>query len=470
MPQLPQGLQINTFLQPLPPNDQFEGILHSMYLKGGFQEVNSIAERNAIPIWGNDPGVVYNGFGLGDDGGWTSGRRKVGMLVFVLETKKLYSLIPVGYFGNKGNGDEAAWLGLSQVEKAVRMFPTGTYTSALGSPPNFINTYVDASTYGIDVDDNGNALTTLELDNSCWVEFEVGGGNTYNSSIANTDIEMVADVGGIVQGTSVGDLTGIFSYDDLFDALLFPTSNPVISPYHSVGLSNSVGSLAIIGSEHNIILNTTANKGLIKLDGATQGPYTGAVTGATMSGPTFSGVASLGVGPGDTDISNPEATSHIIVLGTAGNKWTSVTTFNTGPQPQDSAGNNYNAIRFMGGDKTTSTQIEGVYPIFLGNASNTFDQRSLISHGANNIQCDQTYGETNGSLHHRISVPNEMVAGRTIQVWQYSSVSNSYSEATGAWVIDNTETRTIENDTVGYTLLSKTGSAGGGNLYRIKFV
>ena len=50
MPQLPQGLQINTFLQPIPPNDQFEGILHSMYLKGGFQEVNSIAERNAIPI------------------------------------------------------------------------------------------------------------------------------------------------------------------------------------------------------------------------------------------------------------------------------------------------------------------------------------------------------------------------------------------------------------------------------------
>ena len=71
MPQLPQGLQVNPFLQPLPPNDQFEGVLHSMYLKGGFQEVNSIAERNAIPIWANDNGVVYNGFGLGDDGGWT---------------------------------------------------------------------------------------------------------------------------------------------------------------------------------------------------------------------------------------------------------------------------------------------------------------------------------------------------------------------------------------------------------------
>ena len=62
-----------------------------------------------------------------------------------------------------------------------------------------------------------------------------------------------------------------------------------------------------------------------------------------------------------------------------------------------------------------------------------------------------------------------MVAGRNIQVWQYSSVSNSYSEATGAWVTSS-ETRTIEGNPISYTLLSKTGSAGGSNLYRIKFV
>ena len=460
MPTYPQtGLNFGNFLTHSGADADGLGLIHSQSLSGGYQEVKTVAERNLIPVQSDAAGVIYNGFTAAGDGGWTSGRRKVGMMVYCLDVDKLYILKPVGFFGNGGEGDETAWLALSEAERAVRIFPTGTFTSGLSAPPPPItSTYTDAASIGIAADAN-----------SCWVELELGGG-MYNSSIANTAIEMVADVGGLVQGTSVGDLSGIYTYDDLFDAMLFPTSNPIVSPYHSVGLSNSVGSLAIIGSDHDITLTTTANKGLIKLDGVTQGPYAGAVTAATISGPTFSGAVSLTVGSGDTDVSDPEATGHEIVLGTDGNKWTSVTTFDVGPDPIDSAGNVYGAIKFQGGDKTTSTQIEGVYPIFLGNASNAFDQRALISHGANNIQCDQTYGETNGSLHHRISVPNAMVAGRTIQVWQYSSVSNSYSEATAAWVIDNTETRDIENNTIGYTLLSKTGSAGGSNLYRIKFV
>ena len=430
------------------PSDSNYALFPSVLQQGGFQEMPTLQDRNEIPVL-----TTGSGFGtpsIGGDG-WSSGRRRVGMLVYVLENQKFYSLIPQGYWGNGGNLGVTEWLALTDEQKYELLDPTATYNGAF-TPPN---NYAQAG---------GNGSAT-----DCWVELEFGGDGTYNSSITNTNIEMVADVGGLVQGTSVGDLSGIYTYDDLFDAMLFPTSNPEVSPAHSVGLSNSVGSLGIIGSTQNVTLDTTANKGLIKLDGVTQGPYAGAVTAATISGPTFSGTVTLTVGPGDTDVSNPEATAHEIVLGTAGNKWTSVTTFAAGPDPIDSAGNVYGAIKFQGGDKTTSTQIEGVYPIFLGNNSNAFDQRALISHGANNIQCDQTYGETNGSLHHRISVPDAMVNGRTIQVWQFSSVSNSYSEATGAWVTSS-ETRTIESNAIGYTLLSKTGSAGGSNLYRIKFV
>ena len=449
------------FLSPTNGIKDWEGLLHPSYLKGGFQSVPTIAERNAIPIWSEGNTLTHAGFSESGDGGYTTGRRQIGMLVYVLENNKFYTLCPKGYFVNPVDentpaGGETEWQALSEWVKAGLLKPNATsiYDDVLGGPPSFAPTlYTPPSTDA----------------NDPWVELEFGGDGTYNSSIANTAIEMVADVGGLVQGTSVGDLSGIYTYDDLFDAMLFPTSNPVVSPYHSVGLDNSVGSLAIIGSIQNVILDTTANKGLIKLDGVTQGPYAGAVTAATISGPTFSGAVSLTVGPGDTEVENPGANAHEIVLGTAGNKWTSVTTFDVGPDPIDSAGNVYGAIKFQGGDKTTSTQIEGVYPIFLGNASNAFDQRALISHGANNIQCDQTYGETNGSLHHRISIPDEMVNSRTIQVWQYSSVSNSYSEATGAWVTSS-ETRDIQGDPIGYTLLSKTGSAGGSNLYRIKFV
>ena len=458
MPIHPSGINRVNFLSHAA---QDSGIAHSINLRGGFQEVYSITERNAIPLMENNIGAEYDGFTQSDDV-LSSGKRRVGMFVHVLENRKIYTLIPVGYFGNGGELGETEWAALPEWERAIRINPSESYSSGPAVPIDNTFTVFESPQSGAgDIGISADA-------NSCWVEVEFGGG-MYNSSIANTAIEMVADVGGLVQGTSVGDLSGVYTYDDLFDAMLFPTSNPIVSPYHSVGLSNSVGSLAIIGSGHNITLSTTASKGSLKLDGVTQGPYAGAVTAATISGPTFSGAVALTVGSGDTDVSDPEATGHEIVLGTAGNKWTSVTTFAAGPDPIDSAGNVYGAIKFQGGDKTTSTQIEGVYPIFLGNASNAFDQRALISHGANNIQCDQTYGETNGSLHHRISVPDAMVDGRTIQVWQYSSVSNSYSEATAAWVTSS-ETRTIESNAIGYTLLSKTGSAGGSNLYRIKFV
>ena len=458
MPIHPSGINRVNFLSHAA---QDSGIAHSINLRGGFQEVYSITERNAIPLMENNIGAEYDGFTQSDDV-LSSGKRRVGMFVHVLENRKIYTLIPVGYFGNGGELGETEWAALPEWERAIRINPSESYSSGPAVP-------IDNTFTVFESPQSGAADIGISADaNSCWVEVEFGGG-MYNSSIANTAIEMVADVGGLVQGTSVGDLSGIYTYDDLFDAMLFPTSNPVVSPYHSVGLDNSVGSLAIIGSIQNVILDTTANKGLIKLDGVTQGPYAGAVTAATISGPTFSGAVSLTVGPGDTEVENPGANAHEIVLGTAGNKWTSVTTFDVGPDPIDSAGNVYGAIKFQGGDKTTSTQIEGVYPIFLGNASNAFDQRALISHGANNIQCDQTYGETNGSLHHRISIPDEMVNSRTIQVWQYSSVSNSYSEATGAWVTSS-ETRDIQGNDIDYTLLSKTGSAGGSNLYRIKFV
>lgn len=75
MPTLPIGINFGNFLSPT-TNDT-EGVLHSMYLKGGFQEVLSIDERNAIPLSANSTQSVYNGFTTsGADGGWTSGRKK----------------------------------------------------------------------------------------------------------------------------------------------------------------------------------------------------------------------------------------------------------------------------------------------------------------------------------------------------------------------------------------------------------
>ncbi len=454
MPTYPQtGLNFGNFLTHSGAQADGLGLIHSQSLSGGFQEVKSIAERNLIPVQADAAGVIYNGFTAAGDGGWTSGRRKVGMLVYCLDVNKLYILKPVGYFGNNGNGDETAWLALSEAERAVRIFPTGQFTSGLSAPPPPItSTYTDAASVGIAADAN-----------SCWVELELGGDNIYSSNLAGT-LSMTEDVGGMPSGTLVSDLTEIKTYDQLFDTILFPTSYPTASG-PSVGLSGASG-LKIIGSTFNGTLTTTANQGSITLNSVNQGVRSGDVTAASISGP--GGPYTLGV-TAPNGIDDQAISGHTVTIGQQA--WTLTGTFDQGPMPLDSTGADYPAVRFNGGNKTSTVSFEGVYPIFLGTQAGSFTQASLYSHGANYpaIQTDQGYAEVNGSLHHRISIPNDMIGGRTIEVWQFSTVSNQYAEATAAWV-SSQETRTIESNSVNYTLLSKTGSAGGSNLYKIKFV
>ncbi len=75
--------------------NSYEAIAHSTLLAGGFHQVETIADRDAIPIFTS--GGTYDGFsesGALQDG-ITTGRRSIGMLVKVLEDGKFYTLIPV---------------------------------------------------------------------------------------------------------------------------------------------------------------------------------------------------------------------------------------------------------------------------------------------------------------------------------------------------------------------------------------
>ena len=106
---LPQGIQRVNFLSPSAPSD---GIIHSIAQKGGYQEMITSGERNSIPLFENGDSA-YTGFTLSDDI-WSSGRRRVGMMIYVVEDRKLYNLIPIGFFGNGGDLGEAEWLALPE--------------------------------------------------------------------------------------------------------------------------------------------------------------------------------------------------------------------------------------------------------------------------------------------------------------------------------------------------------------------
>lgn len=516
---MPNPVGINSYvIDFFSPSNLDYGVVHSINNIGGYQEFATIAERNTIPLINNDPTVLYGGFTASDDK-WSSGRRRVGMLAYVMENQKLYTLQPVGYFGNGGSLGETEWDAAPEWERAVRMNPTGTYTKETPAPGNsFTTVYEDAASLGIDVNAENVALTPLELANSCWVELVMGidgnpitnvqygvpsagdltitlthdgsgsgtptianGGvftvniptssNTYTSNLAGT-IAMVEDVGGMEAGTLVSDIDGQ-TYDQLFDTILFPTSYPTASqPY--VSLTDTF-SLKEIGESVDVVLTTTANRGQITLDSSVQGPFAGAVDSATINGP--GGPYTLNFGPNPTDIDNLTVSSHTVVEGTAGNQWTLAGGFADGPMPLDSTGADYPNIQWSAAGKTNSTNFEGVYPIFLGNVGGGFDQAPLVSHSfgvsvtSNVIQCDQLYAENSSSpLYHRISIPNDMIDGRNIQVWQLNPVSGSYDEATSGWVQTADANRTIQGNSVQYTLLESSSQVTLGNNYRIKFI
>ena len=140
--------------------DNSNSLFPSVLMQGGFQEMPTVQDRNEIPV----AYASSTGYGvpkIGGDG-WSSGRRRVGMLVHVLDagsgTPKMYTLIPQGYFGNGGNLGAAEWNALTDAQKFELLDPTATYNGGF-TPPN---NYTQAG-------GNGTA-------NDCWVEISLASG------------------------------------------------------------------------------------------------------------------------------------------------------------------------------------------------------------------------------------------------------------------------------------------------------
>ena len=430
------------------PSDSDYALFPSVLQQGGFQEMPTLQDRNEIPVLTTGSG--YGTPSIGGDG-WSSGRRRVGMLVYVLENQKFYSLIPQGYWGNGGNLGVTEWLALTDSEKYELLDPTATYNGAF-TPPN---NYAEAG---------GNGLAT-----DCWVELEFGGDNIYNSNLDGT-IAMTEDVGGMEAGTLVSDLSGSQTYDQLFDTILFPTAYPTASQ-PSTSLTDDVANLQVIGDTIDINLNTTASLGSISLNGANQGPYAGPVTAASISGETS---YILNVGPGDTDIDNQLISGYLVNVGF--NTWTLTTTFDNGPMPLDSTGADYPSLQYTSGTKTNSTQFEGVYPIQLGTAggNTSWVERALVSHTANNITCSQGYDEVDGGVRHRIAISDMQIAGRTVGFQQWNPVAGAYADLDASEFTSSAAVFTIMGQSVNYTVFTKASAPGGGDpggtpIYRIKF-
>jgi len=153
------NLAFNTWLSPDQANSSFEGLLLAQYLKGGYQTVITLQDRDSIPIYNEGATTQHSGFTNSGDDGKTTGRRSLGMMVHVVDPEgdgsvlpKTYILLPLGYFGNDGNLGWDTWSQLPEWEKAKRMKPSATVYS---------QTFPNNVEY---------TLPEPQIEDDCWVE------------------------------------------------------------------------------------------------------------------------------------------------------------------------------------------------------------------------------------------------------------------------------------------------------------
>lgn len=287
------------------------------------------------------------------------------------------------------------------------------------------------------------------------VEVTITGGQGGDSE-TTTDVVANISAGAIGIGDTVPSGTTL---QQLVEQLLLTTYYPTfVAPTFS--LSDNAAGLIEIGTSLNVGLTFNFNRGSIKGDmvngtwdaNATQDFRAGASTSYTIEGNTQAG-------------STYTVSGHTVVEGS--NSFSSTVTYGVGPQPIDSNGSNYSTPLGGGTSATQSTSFEGVYPIFLGNDAGGEVKRALISHSANNIECEQAYGET--TYRHRIAIPNDMIDSRTVSWQQFNTLNNQWENISSSDFTSSSTTRTVQGNTVNYTLYTKSASIGGPASYRIVF-
>ena len=469
------------------PQHATRHLFPSILLNGGFQEMPETVDMYEIPVetTGNGfgtPKITMDGFG--------SGRRRVGMLVHVLAEKKIYKLIPQGYYGNGGEYGLTEWNALTDTEKYEKLSPTATYNASYTPPNNYTEStptgaagdcWVELS-LGIDGNpitdvtySSGDLTITLTHDGSgsgTPIEFTTtlptGYDGIYDPIVDDATV-MPTDVGGIDGGTTAGDLSGL-SMNQMWDKLLFPVVYPTGGGAGTL-LNDTLGLVEAQEVLPSFTLTSTANMGTLSNPA---GPWTGDVTGALVEE-----LNGTGSGPFNPTVTPPNTINGLTFSYTAAlglNKWKLTTSFADGPMPVDSTGTDYPGVRYLAGVKTNTTDFEGVWPIYLGKADGTFEKRGLVGQSANDITCLQNYAEGPG-IDHTILIPVDMIQGGDITIELYHpTLGNSPSYPTGAGGSSSVWTQTVvtmdvhANATgIQYYQYRKGGSTTGANTWIINW-
>lgn len=421
---------------------------------------------NTIPIQLNmspTPQTVPNILTLNSDN-ISTGRQRLGMLVYVYETNITYQLKIRNYDDLWYSANTTGDIVETQFGTSVTQLGTGGY--------QLVNAWTATTIEGV------NGYTS---DNAKWIIYQgdgggstVTGGTTTAGTGATTAITMTLSannqstgvtinltpaltyfnndpvkrtVGGIIDNSN--PFTGGKTFQQIIDEIFYPADKPTIV-YSTVSsftatedfAANSLYEIGLLG---NITLNATFNRGT-----STASPqavkYMGLPIFYTFNGPS-------GFDTQEFPTNNlTQSTSSVQITTLQGyNTFNVSVNYETGDIPvYDTGSPYYDSLFTNSGTKTNTLRFEGVYPIFANTVNMTTKTKQTLKSmlTANDVEIDFTVGE-NTSGRQYFEIPNAWTTGRPIlRIEQYSTVTKW---TTDPYWLTSQVTNTIQEESVNYT-------------------
>ena len=258
-------------------------------------------------------------------------------------------------------------------------------------------------------------------------------------------------LGGIDAGTTFAAQT----LSEMWNALLYPTLYPTLtSPGSTFALAES-GYHEIGEVVSTLHFSASFSRGSISPAYGTSGYRSGLPNHYDYTGTGLTTTASTALTASAT------VSSYTVLTGTQ--NWTGAVAYDTGPQPLDSKGNNYNTPLSAGTTGATTESITGVYPWYATSSSiGALTKQALTSISSSYVQV--TMVAEDGVNKQKACFP---VAWSAIaEVSQYNTLSGTWDAiSTSTFTVTDT-TETIQGNVISYKLWTYNGPTIGSRQLR----
>ena len=330
--------------------------------------------------------------------------------------------------------------------------------------------YSGQSNYGVNVGDGdasvyyqkvGDALEFREIkgigsiiistsDNLILIDSSGGGTPVYDTTL-DPSLAMPTTVGGIPAGTLVNDLKGD-TLIKMWDDLLFPTANPVLTPPSGSFSMGPTTTLYEVGSNAILTFTTTLVRGSINPQYTADSPFRSGLPNNFI----FSGTGLVDASSSSIPYIHPAIDVSII----QGNQsWSAQIGYNGGVQPYDNKGNAYDSSLAAGTLSASPTRtIEGVYPIFATTSNiTTLTKQTLISMSTGTTPGYTLVAEVGGKQ--KFDIPVKWTAINPLTaIQQYNTFSSQWETISLATWTTSSVTQTIQSVVENYTRYTYNGT------------